>query len=354
MMQHFYYHSSIVIIVVIITISFSSAVTVNYSNPIIAGRNYPDPGAIYVASEGKYYVANTAGDFNPFKFPIHVSKNLADWDLQGYIFQDTKLLPQWAELTLGPDVDSFWAPEIHFVDGKYVAYYAARRKTDQVLCVGVAVSSGGPLGPYIDRGSPLVQNVSMGNIDPTFWFEQTTQTSYVIWKEDGNGHNPQVPTNIYLAQLSKNATDVIGSWHSILVNDLNSWEGNLVEAPWMMKRNNTYYLFYSANNYASTAYAIGVAQSQSIFGPFVKYSENPIVRSNNNFWGPGHCSVLIDPQTTEWFFIYHGWYVNQIAPGKDRYVMMDGIEWVTDSAGKSWPRLLDNRKGPSTGPQPVP
>eukprot|EP01088_Endostelium_zonatum_P022395 TRINITY_DN9594_c0_g1_i1.p1 TRINITY_DN9594_c0_g1~~TRINITY_DN9594_c0_g1_i1.p1 ORF type:complete len:337 (+),score=50.85 TRINITY_DN9594_c0_g1_i1:142-1152(+) len=329
---------------VILCCSLSLALALTYENPIIRGFDNPDPGAIY--ADGKYYVATTGSNAgSPGQFPIHVSKNLVDWETQGSIFTPSTL-PSCG-------INSFWAPEIHFVNGKYVAYFAARNHQG-VLCVGVAVSQGGPLGPYHDRGSPLIANASMGNIDPTFWFEHSTQTPYLIWKEDGNGHSPQVPTNIYVQQLTKDGTSGIGSWHSILVNDPRSWEGPLVEGPWLMKANDTYYLFYSGNGYASTAYAIGVAQSKHILGPYVKYAENPIVRSDDHFSGPGHCSVLIDPHTHEWFFIYHSWRYHEICASCKRYMMMDGISWSKDNHGRSWPHLAGNRKGPSFGPQPVP
>ena len=37
------------------------------------------------------------------------------------------------------------------------------------------------------------------------------------------------------------------------------WEGRLVEAPTLLKRDGRYHLFYSANEYGGTAYAIGWA-----------------------------------------------------------------------------------------------
>ena len=49
-----------------------------------------------------------------------------------------------------------------------------------------------------------------------------------------------------------------------------AWEGQLVEAPVMVKRDGTYLVFYSANDYGSDQYAVGVASAPSITGPYVE------------------------------------------------------------------------------------
>ena len=48
----------------------------------------------------------------------------------------------------------------------------------------------------------------------------------------------------------------------ILVNDPATWEGGVVEAPWLVKRDGTYYLFYSGNVY-DHRYRTGVARIPS-------------------------------------------------------------------------------------------
>ena len=59
----------------------------------------------------------------------------------------------------------------------------------------------------------------------------------------------------------------------------------------MIKRGDYYYLFYSGGSFFDNTYAIGIARSLSLIGPYEKYPY-PIL-SSNDFWiGPGHCSVL--------------------------------------------------------------
>ncbi len=49
--------------------------------------------------------------------------------------------------------------------------------------------------------------------------------------------------------MSDNGLSVVGDKTQLITNTL-SWEGPLVEAPWLIHVNGTYYLFYSANGYA--------------------------------------------------------------------------------------------------------
>jgi hypothetical protein len=111
-----------------------------------------------------------------------------------------------------------------------------------MLCVGAAFSKGDILGPYIDIGEPLYRNASVGNIDPTY-FEDPVLGNFLIWKEDGNGRiPPEKYTPIWAQQLSEDGLSFYpGSQKvDILQNDPNSWEGPLVEAPWMISRGGMY------------------------------------------------------------------------------------------------------------------
>ena len=90
----------------------------------------------------------------PDAFPIWRSTNLVNWTQVGAVFPGKPAWPTWA-------VTDFWAPEFHrLASGRWVVYFAARN-TNGTLCVGVATSTpGGIMGPYVDRGTPLVFNAT--------------------------------------------------------------------------------------------------------------------------------------------------------------------------------------------------
>jgi beta-xylosidase len=61
-------------------------------------------------------------------------------------------IPSWARCC------DFWAPEIHFINDYFFLYYTARDSTGK-LTIGAAYSKD-ILGPYTDKGSPIVTNSS--------------------------------------------------------------------------------------------------------------------------------------------------------------------------------------------------
>jgi beta-xylosidase len=117
-----------------------------------------------------------------------------------------------------------------------------------VLCIGVATSKV-ITGPYLDSGKPLVRNATVGYIDATAYFNDKELAWYLIWKEDGNGHVPQIPTPIWAARLSDDGLRVDAGQKTELIRNTLPWEGALVEGPWVIRRGAYYYLFYSANAY---------------------------------------------------------------------------------------------------------
>lgn len=119
------------------------------------------------------------------------------------------------------------------MNGKFVVYYAARHK-DGMLCIGAALSKD-VLGPYVDLGFPLIHNTSVGMIDPHYFEDPVSGLSYLFWKEDANGLNPpRNDTPIWVRQLSEDGLHFVGPQKCVLRNDPTTWEGPLVEAPWVI------------------------------------------------------------------------------------------------------------------------
>jgi len=218
--------------------------------------------------------------------------------------------------------------------------------------VGAAIGKS-VTGPFIDIGKPLIRNSTVGYIDQTYFYDEVTKSGYVFWKEDGNGAVPvEKYAPIWAIPVDESGVKLVGRKHEVLENNPSSWEGPLIEGPWIITRKGWYYLFYSANYYASTKYAVGVARARNIQGPYRKWENNPIVHSNEYWSGPGHCSVLRVANTEDdWFMLYHSWKGNDINQGYPRLLLMDAIRW-NDTDGIGWPYIED--KSPSFRPTPVP
>lgn len=284
-----------------------------YENPVLP-FDCPDPG---VLRDGNGYVLTCTGGGGNEAFRLFTSPDLVHWTAKGHIFTQGKM-PAWA-------TGLFWAPEIHKIGSKYVAYYSALGK-DGVLAVGAA-SAPAALGPYTDLGKPLVHDASMGLIDAS---EITANGKpYLLWKEDGNAKGK--PTPIHAQELTSDGLSLVGTAVTLITND-RPWEGSLVEGPFMVAHGGYYYLFYSGNGYASPSYAVGVARATSPLGPFTK-APSPVVVSSGQYSGPGHCSV-VDLPNGDSAMIYHAWLAGKIQQDPGRVVLVD--EFVYDGG---WPLL---------------
>lgn len=287
-----------------------------YTNPAIP-HDCPDPGVLQ--DGGTYYLSCTSGGAAQ-AFPIYTSTDLASWTMVGHIFP-TGAKPTWA-------TGDFWAPEIHKVGGKYVAYFSARN-TDGKLSIGAA-SSDHPTGPFTDLGHPLIHDANMGLIDASE-FTTSAGVPYVLWKEDGNAVGKHTP--IHIAPLAADGLSLTGAASTLVTND-KAWEGAVTEGPFLVEHGGMFYLFYSGNSYGNGTYAVGVARGSSLTAMMTKPA-SPILVTNASWTGPGHCSVVDSPGGGT-AMVYHAWKpdcVNRAGCGRE--VLTDAIQWGADG----WPTV---------------
>lgn len=289
------------------------AVKPPYVNPVL-DRDCPDPGVTFAGDA--FYMVCTGGSF-----PIWRSPDLVMWQQTG-----TSVLPG-GKAPWSANGGRNWAPEIHQVGTKFVAYFTAVNSAN-VLSIGAA-SADSIEGPYTDRGGPLSQH-AQGVIDPSF-FRDTDGTPYLTYKIDGNSVGQ--PTPIYIRKLTADGLSFAAGPVEILRNSPTTWEGGVVEAQWIVKHDGMYYLFYSGNVY-DHRYRTGVARASSVTGPYTKKGA-PILTNNARWVGPGHGSVVTIDGAMH--FVYHAWAANADGtngPG-GRRVLVDKITWGADG----WPTI---------------
>jgi xylan 1,4-beta-xylosidase len=296
------------------------ATPVDYQNPVIPG-DHPDPSIIRVGND--FWATCTSSEWGP-EFPLIHSKDLVNWETVGAVFPHR---PGWA-------VGNFWAPEISEYKGRYAVYYVARERGGP-LAVAVATADQ-PGGPYVDHG-PLVAQPD-GSIDPAPATDENG-ARYLIWKEDGNSRGQ--PTPIWAQPLNAEGTQLTGERHELIRND-SDWEGSLVEGPFILRRNGWLYLFYSGNGCCGPGchYALGVARSRTLLGPWEKNPLNPILSGNETWKCPGHGSIVLDQQGRYWL-LYHA-YASRGSVFTGREGMLDEVKFGADG----WPTINDGN-GPS-------
>lgn len=83
----------------------------------------------------------------------------------------------------------------------------------------------------------------------------------------------------------------------------------------------------------SDYYAVGVAQSKQPLGPYEK-NKNPILVGNQQWRGPGHCSVInIHKRPDMFVMIYHAWEEGHEGGNNNRLMLLDVVGWDD----KGWP-----------------
>ena len=305
-----------------------------FTNPVI-DADFPDP-ALIRAPDGYYYAYATQTRRNDKWVNIQLarSSDLATWQQLG---DALPAKPGWASKT-----QDFWAPHVQRHGDTYYMYYSAKPDAalsdgKRGLCLGVA-TAGGPLGPFVDKGTPLQCGDGFVNIDPMAFDDPATGKHWLYW---GSGFQPLkvqelAPDFMSFANGSA-AIDLV----PVIKNDPEHYQ-ELVEGSWVIHRGEYYYLFYSGNNCCgpNAHYAVMVARSLSAAGPFEKLAPNPVILEARGKWiAPGHNAIITDARGQDWI-VYHAVDVRRprVLPSDElntrRVMMIDKISWRG-----GWPRI---------------
>jgi beta-xylosidase len=193
-----------------------------------------------------------------------------------------------------------------------------------------------PEGPYTDRGALVCQEA--GSIDAVAVRDENGRR-YLVWKEDGNSR--KLPTLLWAQPLSDDGVRLVGEKTEILRNEA-PWEAHLVEGPYILRRGDWFYLFYSADACCGRRcnYKLGVARSRRLLGPWERFPGNPILAGNEQWKCPGHGTIVQD-QAGRTYLLYHA-YEASTFEFVGRQGLLDEVTWNADG----WP-AINSGKGPS-------
>lgn len=134
-------------------------------------------------------------------------------------------------------------------------------------------------------------------------------------------------TRILAQRLDPAGPSLIGEPQLVLVND-REWEGHLIEGPWVHEHAGRFYLFYAGNDFSTEHYGIGVAVADHPFGPYRKMDE-PLMRSDADWTGPGHPSVAPGPDGKPQLF-YHAFRPGEAAYKAFRALLTTELSFQAD------------------------
>ena len=272
--------------------------------------DFPDPFILRHGSEFLGYATNAQND--QANVQMARSTNLVNWELvkDGEKLHDAMpILPPWAR----PGFT--WAPEVLKTADGFVLHFTAKDRKSGLQCLGAAFSTS-PLGPFTsDATEPLLCQTDIGGTIDSHAFSDRDGQLYLYYKNDGNNPAFRKPTDIFVQRLSADGMTVTGDAVPLLRND-SAWEAHVIEAPTMVRHQDRYFLFYSANHFGwethqrLSPYAMGYATCEGPMGPCTDAKENPILNSYNDrqagcLSGPGHQSVF--EVGGRQFVSFHAW-----------------------------------------------
>lgn len=305
-----------------------------FTNPVWDGA---DPWMVKHNSE--YIYCWSAGN------GIHVSRSAK-------MTQKGQVKKIWQAPQTGWNRACVWAPEIHFIQGRWYVYYAAgesgppfihqrsgvlRSKTEDVF------SDYEDMGVLYTGDNPADPSSNVWAIDMTIL--EYKNKLYAIWsgwiKQETTDATPQ---HLYISEMENPWT--MKGRRVKLSSPVEGWETggplNLNEGPEILKNGDKVFVIYSCRESWLVEYRLGMLQLINPEGnlpdPANWKKTGPVFLGNAEVFGVGHCSFVKSPDNTEDWIIYHS--KKSTKPGWERDVRMQPFTWNSDGTpnfGKAIP-----------------
>ena len=245
--------------------------------------------------DGTYYAPGTS-EGNGFE--VYTSDDLETWKRSSALALSEK--DSYGD-------HNFWAPEVYYVEKekKFYNLYSA----EEHICVATSKKQKKHL--VQDEQKPIREE---GSIDTSVFFDDDGKAYlYFVRFNDGNV--------IWVAELNDDLKSIKEETLTQCFAAEEPWElilPKVVEGPSVIKLDGTYYLMYSGNGYTSQDYAVGYATSDSPFGPWKKYENNPILHKYKGLMGVGHGAPFVDKEG-KMRYVFHAHKSNTEIHPRDAY-----------------------------------
>ena len=301
-------------------------VSTTFVNPLLSTG--PDPW-VYQKDGYYYFLSTTGGD-------VRILKTAKMSELNGS--PSTTIWRPGLSTSSNAKYD-VWAPELHYLDGKWYVYFTAGPGNccgGQRLWVLENPSADPTQGTWTEKGQLAVPGQDLWAIDGTI-LEQNGKR-YLVWSGQEAGSEQQ---NIYIALMS-NPWTLTGSRVQLSYPQY-GWEQNgfpaypkVNEGPEILQHGGKTFLVYSASHCNTDDYALGMLTASAAADPLDASawtkSTTPVFVKNasGGAYGPGHNSFFKSKDGTEDWILYHA--NNQAGQGcgNARNPRMQKFTWNAD------------------------
>lgn len=248
----------------------------------------------------------------------------------------------WRKYDTGLLSANIWAPEIHYMEGKWYIYFAAAHTSETMdglfdhRMYVLENESANPLeGEWIEKGQIRTQWESF-SLDATMFEHRGMH--YLVWAQQ----DPAIPgnSNLYIAPLANGWT--LGGRQVMLSKPEYEWEkiGFLVnEGAAVIKKNGKIYISYSASA-TDFNYCMGLlwaGEDADLMDPASwSKSRTPVLATDEEAgqYGPGHNSFTVSEDGTEDVMVYHARTYKEIVGDPlydpNRHTWIKPIRWLPD------------------------
>jgi GH43 family beta-xylosidase len=302
-----------------------------FTNPLLPSG--ADPWVIY--KDGFYYYTNSTGN------------HLAIWKTKDITQLKTAVKKTiWVPPAGTSYSKELWAPELHFIKGKWYMYFAADdgNNNNHRIYVIENPAADPTEGAWTFKGK-VADDTNKWAIDVSV-FENKGQL-YMIWA--GWEGDVNVQQNIYIAKM-KDACSIDGQRVKISSPEFD-WEKygdlgaqsnpphvNVNEGPEILKHNDKLFLVYSASGCWTDYYALGMLSalaSGDLMNPasWTK-SARPVFKqsADNGVYAPGHNSFFKSPDGTQDWILYHANSKPGQGCGNERSPRAQKFSWKKDGS----------------------
>lgn len=299
-----------------------------YNEPWILQRADP---FICKQSNGKYYFTASVPAYD--RIILRCADTLAG-------IADAEEVTIWKKHETGIMSKHIWAPELHYLDGKWYIYFAGGEKEDiwKIRPYVLECTDADPMtGEWKELGMMQCADddefsFRAFSLDATI-FENNGKRYYVWAEKVGVGR--QI-SNLYIAEME--TPNKLKTVQVLLTTPDYDWErvGFWVnEGPAVIKRNGKIFLTYSASE-TGAPYCMGMLtadDSTDLLDPRSWEKERyPVLASDPSIevYGPGHNSFTVDEEGND-ILVYHARKESEIEGdplyNPNRHTMLMKVEW---------------------------
>jgi len=260
----------------------------------------------------------------------------------------TKLNTSYHKTIWYPSINSgffhdIWAPEIHYIKGKWYIYFTADSGDNRTHRIYVLENnSEDPMEGSWKLIGKVSDSTNKWAIDPTVF--ELNDRWYILWSGwQGNVNGEQ---DIYIAKL-KNPWTIEGNririsspfypWerHGAIPGDFSS-QVFVNEGPEILKKDGKIFLIYSVNGCWTDNYCLGMIEltdtAQVLDSMFWKKFPKPVFYTSvqHHVYAPGHCSFFKSPDQKEDWILYHANSNPGAGCGKERSPRIQPFTWTFD------------------------